>query len=150
MITRRILLGVVAVLSTRCSSPPPPAVLTLNVIGGADQNPDPSGKPAPVAVRLFQLNNPAKFERSDVFALTEREQQTLGSDDQGSEEFVLRPGETRVVTRELKKEVQYLGAVAMFRNIDDPKTRWRAVAPVAASGPTKLTLKISGLTATLT
>jgi type VI secretion system protein VasD len=148
MITRRALLGIVAVLATRCSSPPPPAVLTLNVIGGGDQNPDPSGKPAPVAVRLFQLNDPAKFERSDVFALTEREQQTLGSEGQGSEEFVLRPGETRMVTRELKKGVQFVGIAVLFRDID--QSHWRAVSPVAASGPSKLTLKINGLTATLT
>jgi type VI secretion system protein VasD len=147
MITRRVLLGAVAVLATSCSSPPPPAVLTLNVIGGADQNPGPSG-PAPVAVRLFQLNDPAKFERSDVFALTEREQQTLGSEGQGSEEFVLRPGETRMVTRELKKGVQFVGIAVLFRDID--QSHWRAVSPVAASGPSKLTLKISGLTATLT
>ena len=147
MITRRVLLGALAVLATSCSSPPPPAVLNLNVIGGADQNPGPSG-PAPVAVRLFQLNDPAKFERSDVFALTEREQQTLGSEGQGSEEFVLRPGETRMVTRELKKGVQFVGIAVLFRDID--QSRWRAVSPVAASGPSKLTLKISGLTATLT
>ena len=147
MITRRVLLGIVAVLATRCSSPPPPAVLTLNVIGGADQNPGPSG-PAPVAVRLFQLNDPAKLERSDVFALTEREQQTLGSESQGSEEFVLRPGETRMVTRELKKGVQFVGIAVLFRDID--QSHWRALSPVAASGPSKLTLKISGLTATLT
>jgi type VI secretion system protein VasD len=148
MIARRALLGVIAVLATHCSSPPPPAVLTLNVIGGADQNPGPSGTAAPVAVRLFQLNDPAKFERSDVFALTEREQQTLGAESQGSEEFVLRPNETRTLTRELKKGVQFLGIAVMFRDID--RSRWRAVSPVAASGPSKLTLKISGLTATLT
>jgi type VI secretion system protein VasD len=148
MITRRALLGIVVVLTSSCSSPPPPAVLTLNVIGGGDQNPDPSGKPAPVAVRLFQLNDPAKFERSDVFVLTEREQQILGSEGQGSEEFVLRPGETRMITRELKKGVQFVGIAVLFRDIDN--AHWRAVSPVAASGPSKLTLKISGLTATLT
>jgi type VI secretion system protein VasD len=148
MITRRALLGIVAVLATRCSSPPPPAVLTLNVIGGADQNPGTSGLPAPVAVRVFQLNDPAKFERTDVFALTEREQQTLGSESQGSEEFVLRPGESRTVTRELKKGVQFVGIAVLFRDID--QAHWRAVSPVAASGPSKLTLKINGLMATLT
>jgi len=148
MMTRRVLLGILAVLATRCSSPPPPAVLTLNVIGGADQNPDPSGKPTPVVVRLFELNGTAKFERSDVFALTEREQQTLGSEGQSSEEFVVPPGKTRMVTRELKKGVQFVGIAVLFRDID--KSHWRAVSPVAASGPSKLTLKISGLTATLT
>jgi type VI secretion system protein VasD len=148
MMTRRALLGIIAVLATRCSSPPPPAVLTINVIGGDDQNPDPSGKPTPVVVRLFELNGTAKFERSDVFALTEREQQTLGSEGQSSEEFVVPPGKTRMVTRELKKGVQFVGIAVLFRDID--KSHWRAVSPVAASGPSKLTLKISGLTATLT
>ena len=148
MIARRALLGVIAVLATHCSSPPPPAVLTLNVIGGADQNPGTSGQSTPVAVRLFQLNDPAKFERSDVFALTEREQQTLGSESQGSEEFVLRPGETRTLTRELKKGVQFIGIAVLFRDPDN--ARWRAVSPVATSGPSKLTLKINGLSATLT
>ena len=148
MIARRALLGILAVLATYCSSPPPPAVLTLNVVGGADQNPGTSGQSTPVAVRLFQLNDPAKFERSDVFALTEREQQTLGSESQGSEEFVLRPGETRTLPRELQKGVQFVGIAVLFRDID--QAHWRAVSPVAASGPSKLTLKINGLTATLT
>src|SRR5215475_3587042 len=135
---RQALLGILAVVTAACSSPPPPAVLTLTVIGGADQNPGPKGDPAPVAVRLFQLNDPAKFERSDVFALTEREQQTLGSESQGSEEFVLRPGETRVVTRERKKGVQFVGVVVWFRDIDKAP-KWRADAAVTASGPSKLT-----------
>ena len=56
-----------------------------------------------VASHCVLLNGTAKFERADVFALTEHEQQTLGDESQGSEEFVLRPGETRTVTRELKK-----------------------------------------------
>jgi type VI secretion system protein VasD len=148
MTTRRAVLAALALFATRCSSsPPPPAVLTLTVIGGPDQNPDASGRPAPVAVRLFELNGTAKFERADVFALTEREQQTLGGDSQGSEEFVLTPGETRNITRELKKGVQFVGVAVLFRDID--QSRWRAEAPVAASGPSKLTLKINGTNATL-
>jgi type VI secretion system VasD/TssJ family lipoprotein len=38
-----------------------------------------------VAVRLFQLKSNAAFERADVFAVMEREQQTLGADALGSE-----------------------------------------------------------------
>jgi type VI secretion system protein VasD len=148
MMTRRALLGILALLVASCSSaPPPPAMLTLNVIGGSNQNPDPTGSSAPVAVRVYQLNDPAKFERSDVFALTEREQQTLGPEDQGSEEFVLRPDETRTIKRELKQGVQFIGVAVLFRDID--QAHWRAVSPVAASGPSVLTLKISGLNAVL-
>ncbi len=148
MISRRLLLAGCALLAARCSSPPPPpAVLTLTMIGGADQNPNPEGHPVPVAVRLFELGGTAKFERADVFALTEREQQTLGEESLGSEELLLSPGETRTVTRELKKGVQFIGIAVLFRDIDH--SRWRAVAPVAASGPTRLALRINGLAAVL-
>jgi len=148
MTTRRALLGLIAVaFGVAGAPPPPPAVLTMTIVGGPDQNPDPSGRPAPVAVRLFELNGTAKFERADVFALTEREQQTLGAEGQGSEEFVLRPGETRTVTRELKKGVQFIGVAVLFRDID--RSRWRVMAPVGVSGPIRLTLKLNGLSATL-
>ena len=148
MIGRRALLALVAaVICAAGAPPPPPAVLTLTIVAGADQNPDASGRPAPVAVRLFELNGTAKFERADVFALTEREQQTLGAEAQGSEEFVLRPGETRAVTRELKKGVQFVGIAVLFRDID--RSHWRVIAPVGVSGPTKLTLRVNGLNATL-
>ena len=148
MISRRILLALPAILAARCSSPPPPpAVLTLTVIGGADQNPDPSGQASTVAVKLFQLKGNAAFERADVFALTEREQQTLGAEGLGSEEFVIKPGETRTITRELKPGAQFIGTAVLFRDID--RARWRGIAPVAASGPSRHSLTITRLTAAL-
>ena len=137
-----------ALLLASCGpTPPPPAVLDIALAAGADQNPDAGGRPAPVAVRIYFLAATAKFERADVFALTEREAATLGADSMGSEEFVLRPGESRALNRMPKPGVQFLGAVALFRDID--RARWRAFAPVAASGPTKLALATSGIRVTL-
>ena len=100
-----------------------------------------------MAVRLFQLKSNAAFERADVFAVTEREQQTLGADGLGSEEFVIKPGENRAITRELKPGAQFIGTAVLFRDID--RARWRGVAPVAASGPSRRTLTITRLTAAL-
>jgi type VI secretion system protein VasD len=132
----------------RCApKPKPPPVLTLVMTGSAEQNPDISGKPAPVAVRIYQLTATPKFERGDVFALTEHEQQTLGQDDAGSQEFVLSPGETQTKTFELKPDVQNVGIVVLYRDIDAAK--WRAMAPVASSGPTKLALGVGKLAITL-
>jgi type VI secretion system protein VasD len=152
MIRRRSLLWLPALLAPlvllQCAPPPkPPAVLTLTMIGSADQNPDLAGKPAPVAVRIYQLTATAKFERGDVFALTEHEQQTLGSDDAGSQEFVLSPGETQTKTFELKPMVQAIGIVVLYRDIDN--AQWRADAPAAASGPTKLLLNVGKLAISL-
>ena len=145
MLTRRSIATLPAVLALAHCGPEqkPPAVLTLNVTGSADQNPDINGNPAPIAVRVYQLTATAKFERGDVFALTEREQATLGADDAGSQEFVFTPGEKRTIKFELKPLVQLIGVVALYRDIDH--AQWRAVAPVATSGPTTLALNIKKL-----
>ena len=153
MIRRRNVLELLTVAAVplallRCApKPKPPPVLTLVMTGAADQNPDISGKPAPVAVRIYQLTATPKFERGDVFAMTEHEQQTLGQDDAGSQEFVLSPGETQTKTFELKPEVQNVGIVVLYRDID--AAQWRAIAPVATSGPTKLALGVGKLAITL-
>jgi type VI secretion system protein VasD len=150
MIQRRQILLLAALGLAFCGGPkppPPPPVVTLTMIGSADQNPDAAGKPAPVAARIYQLTQTAKFERSDVFALTEHEQQTLGQDDAGSQEIVLSPGETQTKSFEAKPGVQAIGIVVLYRDID--AAQWRADAPVAEHGPTKLTLNVGKLAITL-
>jgi type VI secretion system protein VasD len=152
MIQRRRLLAAPAiaavVLLWGCAPPPPPPpVLDLQIVAGADQNPDTAGKPAPVAVHMYQLGATAKFERADVFAVTEREAATLGTDVLASEAFVLSPGETRTIARELKIGTQFIGIVVLFRDIDH--ATWRAIAKVAPNGPSALKLTTTGIVATL-
>ncbi len=146
---REFLLLPAALLLARCSpAPKPPAVLTLTMVGGADQNPDPGGKAAPVAVKVYQLSATAKFTSSDWTALTEQEQATLGLEEAApSQQFVVAPGETQTQTIALKTGVSNIGIVALYRDIDH--AQWRAVAPAADSGPTKLTLNIAKLAITL-
>ena len=128
-------------------APPPPPVLMLSVTGSADQNPNPSGAPTPVAVHLYQLAATQKFDRADVFALIEREQATLGADVLGSNEFVLVPAGKTEVKQDLKAGTQALGVLVMFQDIDH--AQWRASAPVAPNGPTKMVLDIGRLSVSL-
>jgi type VI secretion system protein VasD len=136
-------LATLAALAGCASPPPPPPSVNLTIEGGANQNPDGTGRPSPAALQLYYLNATAKFERADVFALTEREQATLGTDSAGSEQFVIAPGERRQLTRELRQGVQALGVVALFRDVDAGAT-WRAVLPVATSGPTEIRIRLEG------
>jgi type VI secretion system VasD/TssJ family lipoprotein len=43
--------------------------------------------------------------------------------------------------------VQAIGVVALYRDVD--RAQWRADAPVASSGPTKLALNVGKLAITL-
>jgi type VI secretion system protein VasD len=127
--------------------PPLPPVLELTVTGSADQNPGTDGTPQPVAMHLYQLAATAKFTNADVFALIEHEQATLGADDLGSSEFVLKPSEKQDVKQDLKAGTKAIGVVAWFRDIDN--AQWRASAPVAANGPSKLVLEVAKLSVSL-
>jgi type VI secretion system protein VasD len=148
MIPHRLLAFPVLALLWGCAPPPPPPpVLDLQIVAGADQNPDGAGKPAPVAIHLYQLGATAKFERADVFAITEREAATLGSDVLGSEAFVLSPGETRTIGRDLKPTTQFIGIVVLFRDID--RATWRGIAKVEPHGPSALKLTTAGIVAKL-
>jgi type VI secretion system protein VasD len=152
MICRRafLVLPPVAALFTLegcATAPTGPVGLSLTVHAGADQNPDPNGHATPVAVRLYQLTATGSFDRADVFALVTHEQETLGSDLLGSEELVVSPGTTRTITRTLASGTRFVGIAVLFRDIDHAD--WRATAPVSGSGPTDLTLNISGLRAVL-
>ena len=142
-----ILLLVVAVSACGGPPPPPPPVLTLTLTGGADQNTDPAGHPTSVAVHLYQLASPAKFEQADVFSLLEKDRATLGDDLAASETVLLPAGGTQSLTRQLKPGVQALGVAVAFRDIDH--ATWRLSAPVKPSGPTVLDLQTSGIVATL-
>ena len=151
--TRRVLLAAMLLALSHCGSapkpppPPKPPVLTLTAIGSGEQNPGPSGGAAPVEIRVYLLNGTSNFDRADVFALTDHDTQTLGDEAARSESFVLAPGETHTLTRDLKPGVRAVGVVALFRDIDNAD--WRASAPVADSGPTKLTLTVGRLSVSL-
>ena len=141
------LAGTLALASCGPPPPPPPAVLQLTIKAGANQNPQSNGQPAPVGVRLYQLTASATFQQAGVYPLLQQEAPTLGQELLAAETIDVSPGQTVTVERQLKIGAQFLGAAVLFRDIDH--AQWRAVAPLAASGPTKLTLTTNALQMTL-
>ena len=143
MILRRTTLLAPLLLLARCgSSPPPPPVLALTIEAGPDQNPDPAGHAEPIAIRIYQLASLGAFSRADVFALIDRQAETLGADYLASDEVLVAPGERQQMTRDLKPNTRFIGAIALFRAID--QATWRVDVAAAATGPTPLTVATHG------
>jgi len=142
-----VLAGAAVLLATGGGQPPPP-VVDLTITIGPGINPGLDGRPLPVAVRLYLLTAAGKFEGADVFALIEREQATLGAELIAREELTFTPGSTRQITREADSRTRFLGAAVLFRDID--RARWKAIAPVASTGTTRLRLAADRIEATLT
>ena len=140
MIARRLLLGTPALALVASCGPPPPAAVDLAIKASPDLNPNAAGTPLSVAVRLYSLNDRARFATADAYGLMSRENAVLGDERAGSEEIVVRPGETRKVTMAPKPGVRFLGVAVLFHDID--RAQWRAIAPIAASGTTRLVLAI--------
>src|SRR5262245_10474495 len=121
-----------------CSSPPAPAVVDLTVNASRDLNQDAAGTARSVQVRVYGLASEAKFSSADAYALMDRDKAVLGDEGSLAEALVMKPGETRNVTLMPKPGVRYIGVAVLFQDID--RARWRAVAPIEPSGPTKLML----------
>ena len=147
VLTAPLLILPLAALSACGPKIEPPPILTLTIQGSADQNPTPAGTAQPLEVRIYQLGSTSAFDRAVFFALTNQEQLTLGPSDLGSDTYVIAPGATKTIVTQLKPGVQAIGVAALFQQIDT--ATWRAHAPAAPHGPTKLMLKISKLAISL-
>jgi type VI secretion system VasD/TssJ family lipoprotein len=139
---------VVMALAGCAAPPPPPPVLTLNIIGSAAQNPDPAGHGTTVAVKFYQLSSTGKFQSADVYTLMGNEAAALGTDEAApSAQFLLAPGASLTETVPLKPLVSSVGFAVLFRDIN--QSTWKLTAPVAANGPSAVTLRVNGLTAAI-
>lgn len=119
--------------------PPKPAKLDLVTLAGKDLNPDPSGRPSPLVVRLYALRSLTEFEKADFFALYEKDEQLLAADLVKREEFILKPGETLTLPREYPPDVQAVAVMGAFRNVE--RSTWRATAALPPNASGVLTLK---------
>jgi type VI secretion system protein VasD len=112
--------------------PPPPPPTKAAIIVSADVNPDVSGRPSPIVVRLYQLKEEGAFNSANYFALSDKEQETLGASLVSREEYELKPGETRELVLKIPPEARYLAAVAGFRDLNNSK--WKALSPAPETG----------------
>lgn len=129
----------VAVL-TGCGSAPKPVVVKLTIEASTDANPDTRGRPSPVTVKLFELKSSASFEKADFFSLFDRERETLGPELVGRDELVLRPGDRVVQERKLAPEVQFIGVLVGYRDLE--RSQWRLSIPVASARKGPQTIQV--------
>src|SRR5262245_41026995 len=85
-------------LAVGCGSSPP--LLRGAIKVDTRVNPDRGGRPSPIVVRIYELKSVAAFNGADFFSLYDKEQETLGSELIGREEYQLHPAETRQYRRQ--------------------------------------------------
>jgi type VI secretion system protein VasD len=100
-----------------------------SIAAASDVNPDASGRPSPVVIRVYQLQDDAAFRGVDYFVLFDDERKALGADFVSRREYVLAPAEQRKIEVELALEAKFVGVLAAYRDIRN--AQWRAVVPAA-------------------
>ncbi len=112
--------------------PPKPAPAALTIAASADTNPDATGRPSPVVLRVYQLKGDAAFSGAEFFPLFDDDQKVLGAELISRDEYVLAPSEKRIIEVAVSDDARFVGAVAAFRDIRNAE--WRVLVPAARNG----------------
>jgi type VI secretion system protein VasD len=124
-------LMLVTVLAACGTTPRPdlPVPLELGFVADSGVNPTANGRSSPVKVRVFELAEAGGFRSADYFSLVGENRSAVdGVID--VQEFMMMPGELRVVRRHASVRTRYLGVVASYRDLEG--SVWRAVVALPA------------------
>jgi type VI secretion system protein VasD len=135
------------VLANCGGSPPPPTTVELTLVAAPDVNPDPSGRPSPIVVRIYQLAATGAFDSADYFQLHDKEAAVLGANLLDRQELALTPGATEKLAIMGKPGLTAIGVAAAYRDID--RAQWRGDAPVPPNKKTALKVTLGKLAVTV-
>ena len=107
-----------------------PVPIQFSLHATASANPSVSGRASPVVVSVYELRNSASFLAADFFSLFRDDRNALGEDRISRQEYVLQPGETRLVRKRSDLATRFIGVVVGYRNIES--SVWRSVVPIPA------------------
>jgi type VI secretion system protein VasD len=133
-------------LTVGCGGKTPP-LLRGSIKTATGVNPDVRGRPSPIVVRVYELKSVTAFNSADFFSIYDKEQEALGADLLGREEYQLRPDETRPYQRQLQPETKFIGVIAAFRDLEN--SRWRQTAPVPDKREPAITIGLEGTNVSL-
>ena len=126
----------VAGFSAGCSKPN----IELAVASQTNVNPDHSGRPSPVIMKMYELKSDLAFNQGDFIALFENPVQALGADLVAADELVFVPGEARKVVYQPDSKTRFVGILLGFRQME--RAHWRAIKAVNPEESNKVYLEL--------
>ena len=130
-----------------CSSEPdvvliPETTLTLTIAAGVDINPSQLGTAAPLQLRLYELQNPGLFEKSDFLDIYLQDSAVLQTSLIKKHMLpTAQPGTTTEVSFSLDKTTRYIALFAEFANYKTATPS--AIYRIATQANNLITLHIS-------
>lgn len=106
--------------------------LKLQFLADANINPDESGTPSPLFIRLYELKATTLIDKADFLDIYEQDQKVLGADLVKVHRLkYFEPGESRTEQFVLDAKTSQVALFAEFSNFRD--SRYKLVFPVVAN-----------------
>lgn len=128
------LVACAALAGCKSTPPPPPKPIDVqvNVVAAPDINPNRSGRPSPVFLRVFQLRDASKFLNAEFDDATLHSDTVLAGVVIARDERMIEPATTVALPLKIDPETRLLGVVAEY--FDVANSQWRATSPTPEGG----------------
>lgn len=90
--------------------------INVELTVGSNLNPDSSGRPSPVELKLFQLTNDSKFIGASVVELLQDSDAALSADIISFDQTMVFPGESKEYELVVDKNADFIGVFAAFQD----------------------------------
>lgn len=121
--------------------------ISMEVASLPNVNPDSSGRPSPIIVKMYELRNDMAFRQGDFQTLFMEPMKILGAELVAMDELLFVPGEARTVEYVPMPETRYVGILAGFRQME--RARWRHVVPVNPESRSQIRLELNDTSMTV-
>ena len=142
---REIVFGVVmaGIILAGCATEKSAKTTPIHFVVEADQlvNPNESGDPSPVVVRIYELKATSTFNQAQFFDLLDNDAKVLGPDLVAKRELELKPGDRADFKRDTPVETRYVGVMAGFRTGDS--SQWRKTADIEPERNNSIIVKVA-------
>lgn len=116
--------------------------LDIRLTASGDLNPDISGRPSPLVIRLYELKAPSIFENADFYSLYDYGQETLGPDYVAMEELTLKPGEQLKMKLALNNDTNYMAILGAYRDMNG--ANWKRIIPMSLKNKNRTNIVFAG------
>jgi type VI secretion system protein VasD len=125
----------------------PPKVV-IHITSSKDINPDISGRPSPLVLRIYALMNDDIFNTADFFALYGNDKSILGDTMTAREEVEIAPGDSIQMEKEFSMDTTHVGVIAAYRDLDN--ATWRGSIATPKNKTTPIEISVGRLTLSVT
>jgi len=125
-----------------------PAEVVIRIKSAADINPDISGRPSPIVVRIYSLKSDDRFNNADFFALYEEDSTVLGDTMTSREELEISPDVRMKIEKEYDLNTTHVGVLAAYRDLDN--AIWRGSIETPVNEKTYIDVTLERLTLSVT